>query len=155
MASAPAEVEHVMATQTLIQKKAKNMLVQGRRQLPEGVTAKDIMLAIIGEIGTAGGTGYTIEYCGPAIRALSMEGRMTVCNMAIEGGARAGLVAVDEKTIRIHEGPSPGADRRAVNGIRPWPTGRPCTPTRDAHFRRRGRTGCRTNRAPGHLGHVA
>ena len=94
-----SEVEHVMATQTLLAKKAKNMLVQVEGVLGKGVTAKDIVLAIIGQIGTAGGTGYTIEFAGPAIRALSMEGRMTVCNMAIEAGARAGLVAVDEKTI--------------------------------------------------------
>ncbi|WP_378946928.1 3-isopropylmalate dehydratase large subunit [Mesorhizobium sp. ANAO-SY3R2] len=93
-----SEVEHVLATQTLIQNKAKNMLVRVDGQLPEGVTAKDIVLAIIGEIGTAGGTGYVIEYAGEAIRALSMEGRMTVCNMSIEGGARAGLIAPDEKT---------------------------------------------------------
>ena len=93
-----SEVEHVLATQTLIQKKAKNMLVEVNGELPEGVTAKDIILAIIGEIGTAGGTGYVIEFAGEAIRALSMEGRMTVCNMAIEGGARAGLIAPDEKT---------------------------------------------------------
>ena len=94
-----SEVEHVLATQTLIQAKAKNMLVQVDGQLPPGVTAKDIILAIIGEIGTAGGTGHVIEYAGEAIRALSMEGRMTVCNMAIEAGARAGLVAPDEKTF--------------------------------------------------------
>jgi 3-isopropylmalate/(R)-2-methylmalate dehydratase large subunit len=94
-----SEVEHVLATQTLIQKKAKNMLVRVDGQLPSGVTAKDIILAIIGEIGTAGGTGYVIEYAGEAIRALSMEGRMTVCNMSIEGGARAGLIAPDETTF--------------------------------------------------------
>jgi len=94
-----SEVEHVLATQTLIQKKAKNMLVRVDGQLPEGVTAKDIILAIIGEIGTAGGTGYVIEYAGEAIRSLSMEGRMTVCNMSIEGGARAGLIAPDEATF--------------------------------------------------------
>jgi 3-isopropylmalate/(R)-2-methylmalate dehydratase large subunit len=93
-----SEVEHVLATQTLIQKKAKNMLVRVDGQLPTGVTAKDIILAIIGEIGTAGGTGYVIEYAGEAIRALSMEGRMTICNMSIEGGARAGLIAPDETT---------------------------------------------------------
>ncbi|MDP8918760.1 MAG: 3-isopropylmalate dehydratase large subunit, partial [Pseudomonadota bacterium] len=93
-----SEVEHVLATQTLIQKKAKNMRVTVDGQLPEGVTAKDIILAIIGEIGTAGGTGHVIEFAGEAIRSLSMEGRMTVCNMAIEGGARAGMVAPDEKT---------------------------------------------------------
>ncbi len=94
-----SEVEHVMATQTLLAKKAKNMLVKVEGTLGRGVTAKDVVLAIIGRIGTAGGTGYTIEFGGSAIRALSMEGRMTVCNMAIEAGARAGLVAVDEKTI--------------------------------------------------------
>src|ERR671912_2679724 len=93
-----SEVEHVLATQTLIQKKAKNMRVTVDGRLPEGVTAKDIILSIIGEIGTAGGTGHVIEYAGEAIRALSMEGRMTVCNMSIEGGARAGIIAPDEKT---------------------------------------------------------
>ncbi|APH70054.1 3-isopropylmalate dehydratase large subunit [Aquibium oceanicum] len=99
-----SEVEHVLATQTLIQNKAKNMLVRVDGQLPEGVTAKDIILAIIGEIGTAGGTGYVIEYAGEAIRSLSMEGRMTVCNMSIEGGARAGLIAPDEKTYEYING---------------------------------------------------
>jgi 3-isopropylmalate/(R)-2-methylmalate dehydratase large subunit len=94
-----SEVEHVMATQTLLARKAKNLLVRVEGALPRGCTAKDIVLAIIGRIGTAGGTGYTIEFGGAAIRALSMEGRMTVCNMAIEAGARAGLVAVDDKTI--------------------------------------------------------
>jgi 3-isopropylmalate/(R)-2-methylmalate dehydratase large subunit len=94
-----SEVEHVMATQTLLTRKAKNLLVKVEGTLPRGCTAKDIVLAIIGRIGTAGGTGYTIEFGGSAIRALSMEGRMTVCNMAIEAGARAGLVAVDDKTI--------------------------------------------------------
>jgi 3-isopropylmalate/(R)-2-methylmalate dehydratase large subunit len=99
-----SEVEHVLATQTLIQKKAKNMRIAVDGQLPAGVTAKDIILAIIGEIGTAGGTGYVMEYCGDAIRALSMEGRMTVCNMSIEGGARAGLIAPDEKTFEYIKG---------------------------------------------------
>jgi 3-isopropylmalate/(R)-2-methylmalate dehydratase large subunit len=94
-----SEVEHVLATQTLIQKKAKNMLVRVDGILPDHVTAKDIILAIIGEIGTAGGNGHVIEFAGEAIRALSMEGRMTVCNMTIEGGARAGLIAPDEKTF--------------------------------------------------------
>ncbi len=94
-----SEVEHVLATQTLIQRKAKNMLVQVDGKIPEGVTAKDIILAIIGQIGTAGGTGHVIEYAGEAIRSLSMEGRMTICNMSIEAGARAGLVAPDEKTF--------------------------------------------------------
>jgi 3-isopropylmalate/(R)-2-methylmalate dehydratase large subunit len=99
-----SEVEHVMATQTLLAKKAKNMLIRVDGILTRGCTAKDIVLAAIGKIGTAGGTGYTIEFGGPAIRALSMEGRMTVCNMAIEAGARAGLVSVDEKTIDYVKG---------------------------------------------------
>jgi 3-isopropylmalate/(R)-2-methylmalate dehydratase large subunit len=99
-----SEVEHVLATQTLVQKKAKNMRVVVDGKLPDGVTAKDIILAIIGEIGTAGGTGHVIEYAGDAIRALSMEGRMTVCNMSIEGGARAGMVAPDEKTYEYLRG---------------------------------------------------
>ncbi|WP_237152873.1 3-isopropylmalate dehydratase large subunit [Oryzibacter oryziterrae] len=99
-----SEVEHVLATQTLIQRRAKNMLVRVDGQLSDGVTAKDIVLAIIGEIGTAGGTGYVIEYAGEAIRSLSMEGRMTVCNMSIEGGARAGLIAPDEKTFEYIKG---------------------------------------------------
>jgi 3-isopropylmalate/(R)-2-methylmalate dehydratase large subunit len=99
-----SEVEHVLATQTLIQKKAKNMLVSVDGRLPPHVTAKDIILAIIGEIGTAGGTGSVIEYAGEAIRALSMEGRMTVCNMSIEGGARAGMIAPDEKTYAFIKG---------------------------------------------------
>ena len=99
-----SEVEHVLATQTLIQKKAKNMRVTVDGTLPDGVGAKDIILAIIGTIGTAGGTGYVIEYAGEAIRALSMEGRMTVCNMSIEGGARAGLIAPDEKTFEYIAG---------------------------------------------------
>ena len=107
-----SEVEHVLATQTLLAKKAKNMLVRVDGVLQKGVTAKDIVLAIIGRIGTAGGTGYTIEFAGAAIRALSMEGRMTVCNMAIEAGARAGLVAVDDKTIAYLRGRplAPGTD---------------------------------------------
>ncbi len=94
-----SEVEHVLATQTLIQRKAKNMRVEVRGALGPGVSAKDITLSIIGATGTAGGTGHVIEYCGEAIRALSMEGRMTVCNMAIEGGARAGLIAPDQTTF--------------------------------------------------------
>ncbi|WP_018953198.1 3-isopropylmalate dehydratase large subunit [Thioalkalivibrio sulfidiphilus] len=99
-----SEVEHVLATQCLLQKKMKNMLVSVDGRVGPGVTAKDIVLAIIGEIGTAGGTGYAIEFGGEAIRALSMEGRMTVCNMAIEAGARAGMVAVDETTIEYVKG---------------------------------------------------
>ena len=99
-----SEVEHVLATQCLIQKKSKSMLVRVEGQCHPAVTAKDIVLAIIGRIGTAGGTGYAIEFGGAAIRALSMEGRMTVCNMAIEAGARAGMVAVDDKTIEYVRG---------------------------------------------------
>jgi 3-isopropylmalate/(R)-2-methylmalate dehydratase large subunit len=99
-----SEVEHVLATQTLIQKKSRNMKVEITGSLRPGVTAKDITLSVIGHTGTAGGTGYVIEYCGQAIRELSMEGRMTVCNMAIEGGARAGLIAPDEKTFAYVKG---------------------------------------------------
>jgi len=108
-----SEVEHVMATQTLLAKKAKNMRILVEGTLQKGVTAKDIVLAIIGKIGTAGGTGYTIEFAGSAIRSLSMEGRMTLCNMAIEGGARAGLVEVDDKTIEYVKGRllAPGTDK--------------------------------------------
>ena len=116
-----SEVEHVMATQTLLAKKARNMLVQVDGMLPKGCGAKDIVLAIIGKIGTAGGTGYTIEFAGSAIRSLSMEGRMTVCNMAIEAGARAGLVAVDEKTIQYLKGrplsPGRGAGSEAMAAV--------------------------------------
>src|ERR1700686_5832263 len=99
-----SEVEHVLATQTLIQEKSMNMRAVVDGKGPDGVTGKDIILAIIGEIGTAGGTGYVLEYAGDAIRALSMEGRMTVCNMSIEGGARAGLVAPDEKAFGFLKG---------------------------------------------------
>ena len=99
-----SEVEHTLATQCLVQRKAKNMLVKVNGALKPGVTAKDVILAIIGKIGTAGGTGFTIEFGGDVIRSLSIEGRMTVCNMAIEAGARAGLVAVDQKTIDYVKG---------------------------------------------------
>lgn len=107
-----SEVEHVLATQCLIQKKAKSMLVSVDGHVKAGVTAKDIVLAIIGELGTAGGTGYTIEFAGEAIQALSMEGRMTVCNMTIEAGARAGIIGVDDTTINYLKGRpfSPSAD---------------------------------------------
>jgi len=117
-----SEVEHVLATQCLLQKKSKSMLISVDGRLGPGVTAKDIILAIIGKIGTAGGTGYTIEYAGEAIRSLSMEGRMTICNMSIEAGARAGLVAVDETTIAYLEGrpmaPQGDAWARAVSAWR-------------------------------------
>jgi 3-isopropylmalate/(R)-2-methylmalate dehydratase large subunit len=119
-----SEVEHVLATQTLLAKKAKNMLVRVEGRLVPGCGAKDIVLAIIGKIGTAGGTGYTLEFGGSAIRALSMEGRMTVCNMAIEAGARAGLVAVDDTTINYVKGrtfaPSAGLEWEQAVGY--WRT---------------------------------
>ncbi|MHB1666668.1 MAG: 3-isopropylmalate dehydratase large subunit [Thiomonas sp.] len=99
-----SEVEHVLATQTLLARKMKNMLVRVGGELPRGCTAKDVALAVIGAIGTAGGTGCTIEFGGPVVRRLSMEGRMTLCNMAIEAGARAGLVAVDDTTLRYIKG---------------------------------------------------
>ena len=99
-----SEVEHVLATQTLIQRRAKNMRITVEGDLPLGVTAKDVILAVIGQIGTAGGTGHVIEYAGPAIEALSMEGRMTVCNMTIEAGARAGLIAPDDTTFDYLKG---------------------------------------------------
>ncbi|MGB7334454.1 MAG: 3-isopropylmalate dehydratase large subunit [Salaquimonas sp.] len=127
-----SEVEHVLATQTLIQKKAKNMLVQVDGELPEGVTAKDIILAIIGEIGTAGGTGHVIEFAGEAIRALSMEGRMTVCNMTIEGGARAGLIAPDEKTFDYIKGKPKAPSGKALDmAMDYWKT---LTTDEGAHF---------------------
>jgi 3-isopropylmalate/(R)-2-methylmalate dehydratase large subunit len=114
-----SEVEHVLATQTLIQRPAKNMRIAVDGSLGAGVTAKDIVLAIIGRIGTAGGTGYVIEYAGDAIRSLSMEGRMTVCNMTIEGGARAGLIAPDQTTFDYLKGrpmaPKAGAWEQAVS----------------------------------------
>jgi 3-isopropylmalate/(R)-2-methylmalate dehydratase large subunit len=118
-----SEVEHVLATQTLIQRKAKNMRVIVDGKLPTGVTAKDIILAIIGEIGTAGGTGHVVEYAGEAIRSLSMEGRMTVCNMSIEAGARAGLIAPDEKTFAYLKG-RPKAPKGAAwdMAMRYWET---------------------------------
>ena len=99
-----SEVEHVLATQTLLMKKSKNMLINVNGKLPFGCTAKDLVLFVIGKIGTAGGTGYAIEFGGSAVQELSVEGRMTVCNMAIEGGARSGMVAVDDKTIEYFRG---------------------------------------------------
>ena len=109
-----SEVEHVLATQTLVQTKSKNMRAVVDGKLPPNVTAKDIILAIIGEIGTAGGTGYSLEYAGEAIRSLSMEGRMTVCNMSVEAGAKAGFIAPDEKAYEYREGPPQGAEGQAV-----------------------------------------
>ncbi|MGA7424992.1 MAG: 3-isopropylmalate dehydratase large subunit [Rhodoplanes sp.] len=127
-----SEVEHVLATQTLIQTKAKNMRVQVDGALPPGVTAKDIILGVIGEIGTAGGTGHTIEYAGDAIRALSMEGRFTICNLSIEAGARAGMVAPDQKTFAFLKG-RPKAPKGAAwdAAMRHWETLRSDD---DAHF---------------------
>ena len=118
-----SEVEHVLATQTLVQRKAKNMRVTVDGTPPPGITAKDIILAIIGEIGTAGGTGHVMEYAGEAIRGLSMEGRMTVCNMSIEGGARAGLIAPDDKTFEYIKG-RPMAPKGAAweMALRYWQT---------------------------------
>lgn len=129
-----SEVEHVLATQTLIQKKAKNMLVKVDGTLTKGVTPKDIVLAIIGEIGTAGGTGSVIEYAGEAFRAMSMEGRMTVCNMSIEGGARAGMIAPDEKAYAYLNGrPKAPKDAAWDAARRYWDT----LPTDEgAHFDR-------------------
>ena len=147
-----SEVEHVLATQTLLARKAKNMLVRVDGKLPRGCSAKDIVLAIIGRIGTAGGTGYTIEFAGSAIRALSMEGRMTVCNMAIEAGARAGLIAVDDTTIAYLA--AARSARRASSGSWPRPTGARCSPTLTPI----GTTSSRStppSPAAGDLGHVA
>ncbi len=118
-----SEVEHVLATQTLVQKKSLNMKVEITGQLAPGVTAKDITMTVIGHTGTAGGTGHVIEYCGEAIEGLSMEGRMTVCNMAIEGGARAGLVAPDEKTIAYMKGrPFAPSDAHWDQAVAWWKT---------------------------------
>ena len=121
-----SEVEHVLATQTLIQKPAKNMRITVEGELPFGVTAKDVILAIIGKIGTAGATGHVIEYAGSAIRGLSMEGRMTICNMSIEAGARAGLIAPDEITFEYLKGrpfaPKAGAWEMAVQYWKTLPT---------------------------------
>ena len=118
-----SEVEHVLATQTLIQQPAKNMLIRVEGELPFGLTAKDVILAVIGKIGTAGGTGHVIEYAGSAIRKLSMEGRMTVCNMTIEAGARAGLIAPDETTFEYLKG-RPYAAKGAAweQAVRFWRT---------------------------------
>ena len=146
-----SEVEHVLATQTLIQKKAKNMRVTVDGTLPAGVTAKDIILAIIGEIGTAGGTGHVIEYAGEAIRALSMEGRMTVCNMSIEGGARAGMIAPDEKTYAYLKGRPRRRRARPGTGRRYWETLRS---DEGAHLRPRDPARRRQAAADRHLGHA-
>ncbi len=118
-----SEVEHVLATQTLIQQKSKNMKVEVSGELGNGVTAKDITLTIIGKTGTAGGTGHVIEYCGNAIESLSMEGRMTVCNMAIEGGARAGLIAPDQKTLKyVKDRPNSPKGEKWHKAVKFWKT---------------------------------
>ena len=145
-----SEVEHVLATQTLIQKKAKNMRITVDGTPPPGVTAKDIILAIIGEIGTAGGTGHVMEYAGEAIRGLSMEGRMTVCNMSIEGGARAGLIAPDETTFAYIKGrpKAPKGDAWDM-AMRHWETLRSDD---GAAFRPRGEARRRQAAAARHLG---
>ncbi len=127
-----SEVEHVLATQCLVAKKMKNMRVSVEGELGRGVTAKDVVLAIIAKIGTAGGTGYAIEFAGSAIRSLSVEGRMTVCNMAIEAGARAGMVAVDEKTINYFKGrPFAPSDAQWDQAAEYWAT---LTSDQDAVF---------------------
>jgi 3-isopropylmalate/(R)-2-methylmalate dehydratase large subunit len=127
-----SEVEHVLATQCLVLKKAKNMLIKVNGQVGKGITAKDIVLAIIGEIGTAGGTGYTIEFAGDAIRALSIEGRMTVCNMGIEAGARVSLIAADQKTLDYVEGrPYSPKGKEWQRAVELW---RELKSDNDAHF---------------------
>jgi len=129
-----SEVEHVLATQTLIQTKSKNMRAVVDGKLPPGVTAKDIILAIIGEIGTAGGTGYALEYAGEAIRALSIEGRMTVCNMSVEGGAKAGFVAPDEKAYAyLKDKPKAPKGKAWDEAMKYWET---LTSDNGAHFDR-------------------
>ena len=148
-----SEVEHVLATQTLVQKKPKTMRISVDGELPVGCTAKDVILAIIGKIGTAGGTGYVVEYAGSVIRGLSMEGRMTVCNMSIEAGARAGLIAPDEKTIDYFKGrpmaPKGAAWELAARWWRTLPS------DEGARLRHRDPARRRHHRAPGHLGHLA
>jgi 3-isopropylmalate/(R)-2-methylmalate dehydratase large subunit len=129
-----SEVEHVLATQTLIQTKSKNMRAVVKGKLPQGVTAKDIILAIIGEIGTAGGTGHALEYAGEAIEALSMEGRMTVCNMSVEAGAKAGFIAPDAKTFAyLKDRPRSPKGKQWNEAMRYWETLRS---DEDAHFDR-------------------
>ena len=146
-----SEVEHVLATQTLVQSKSKNMRAIVDGKLPPNVTAKDIILAIIGEIGTAGGTGYALEYAGEAIRALSMEGRMTVCNMSVEAGAKAGFIAPDEKAYAyVKDRPKAPKGKLWDDARRYWET----LPTDDgAHLRPRGQARCRQAAADRHLGH--
>ena len=146
-----SEVEHVLATQTLIQRKSKNMraVVDGR--LPPTVTAKDLILAIIGEIGAAGAIGYALEFSGETIRALSMEGRMTVCNMAVEAGARTGIIAPDEKTYEfLNDRPKSPKGKMWDEAMRYWETLRS---DEAAEFDREFRLECQRASAAGHLGH--
>ena len=148
-----SDVEHVLATQTLLMPKSKNMRVTVNGKLPEGVTAKDIALAVIAKIGTAGGTGYVIEYAGEAVRALSMEGRMTLCNLTIEGGARAGLIAVDDTTINYIKGrprAPKGGGVRSGGALLAHPEVRS-----RRQVRCRNHAGCARHRADGDLGHLA
>ena len=146
-----SEVEHVLATQTLIQSKSKNMRAVVDGKLPQGVTAKDIILAIIGEIGTAGGTGYALEYAGEAIRALSMEGRMTVCNMSVEGGAKAGFIAPDEKAYAyLKDRPKSPKGKAWDEAMRYWET---LALRRRRAFRPRDQARCREAAAARDLGH--
>ena len=146
-----SEVEHVLATQTLRQERPRTMSVEVTGELAPGVTAKDVILAIINEIGVHGGIGHVIEYRGEVIRNLSMEGRMTVCNMSIEAGARAGLVAPDETTFEYMQGPSPRAAGRGV-GARPGTLARPAN-GRGRNVRPRGRARRRGDSAVRHVGH--
>ena len=148
-----SEVEHVLATQTLRAQHSKNMRVTVNGKLPEGVTAKDIALAVIAKIGTAGGTGYVIEYAGEAVRGLSMEGRMTLCNLTIEGGARAGLIAVDDTTINYIKG-RPRAPKAAAFEAAAHYWKHPAI-RRRRQVRRRSDAGCARHRADGDLGHLA
>ena len=147
-----SEVEHVLATQTLIQRPAKNMRVAVEGSLPLGVTAKDVILAIIGKLGTAGGTGYVIEYAGRAIREMTMEGRMTVCNMSIEAGARAGLIAPDDTTFKYLEGRPYCAQGRRL-GLWRWPNGGRLPSDKGAQFDTAARPHRRRHPADGDLGH--
>ena len=146
-----SEVEHVLATQTLIQTKSKNMRAVVDGKLPEGVTAKDIILAIIGEIGTAGGTGYAIEYAGEAIRALSMEGRMTVCNMSVEGRRQGRLHRARRKDLCLSQGPPQSAEGQGL-GRGAALLGNAAVRRRRA-FRPRDQARRREAAAAGHLGH--
>ena len=146
-----SEVEHVLATQTLIQKKSKNMRAVVDGKLPPGVTAKDIILAIIGEIGTAGGTGYALEYAGEAIRATSIEGRMTICNMSVEGGAKAGFIAPDEKAYTYLKDKPEGTEKQGL-GRGHALLGKPALRRRRA-FRSRDPSRCGETAAASHLGH--